>query len=130
MLCIAAHLSDTNLIKYDMSPEPNDEPVRRIQNPAMFIVREDLKVLIGIGLTWACVLILYYGLTHAVLDGETFAFPIFQPANLLIFLSAPMAQLALLGSEEEPNMDETEYDSWVELIPGAVMGLYRLWHGA
>jgi hypothetical protein len=57
-----------------------------------FIVRENLKVLIGIGLTWACVFILYYGLTHATLDGWAFVFPVFQPATLLIFLSAPMAQ--------------------------------------
>jgi hypothetical protein len=66
----------------------------RDRNPAMFIVREHLKVLIGIGLAWACVLIFYYGLTHAVLDGEAVSFPVFQPANLLIFLSAPMAQSA------------------------------------
>jgi hypothetical protein len=69
-----------------MSREQSDEPLRWI--------REHLKVLIGIGLTWACVLILYYGLTHAVLDGEAFVFPVFRPANLPIFLSAPMAQSA------------------------------------
>lgn len=43
---------------------------------------------------------------------------------------APIAQLALLGSEDEPEMDESDYDAWVELIPGAVMALYRRWHGA
>src|SRR5260370_26380850 len=69
-------------------------PLRRLQNPAMFIVRERLKVLIGIGLTWACVFILYYGLTHATLDGRAFVFPVSQPWNLLILLSAPMAQSA------------------------------------
>lgn len=45
-------------------------------------------------------------------------------ANLL----APMAQLALLHSDEEPQMDEEEYEAWVELLPGAVMGLYGYWH--
>lgn len=45
-------------------------------------------------------------------------------------LIAPMAQLALLNSEEESDMSDEEYASWVELIPGAVMGLYRFWHGA
>jgi len=43
-------------------------------------------------------------------------------------LLAPMAQLSLLGSEEEAEMDESEYAQWVELIPGAVMGLYAFWH--
>jgi hypothetical protein len=50
--------------------------------------------LLGIGLTWACVFILYYGLTHATLDGRAFIFPVFQPGHLLILLSAPMAQSA------------------------------------
>ncbi|MDH5785677.1 MAG: YecA family protein [Chromatiales bacterium] len=43
-------------------------------------------------------------------------------------LLAPMAQLALLNSDEEPEMDEDEYEQWVELLPGAVMGLYSYWH--
>lgn len=43
-------------------------------------------------------------------------------------LLAPMAQLALLNSDEEPEMDDEEYESWVELIPGAVLGLYSYWH--
>ncbi|MGM0593982.1 MAG: YecA family protein [Pseudomonadota bacterium] len=44
-------------------------------------------------------------------------------------LLAPMAQLALQASDEEPPMGEDEYMQWVELIPGAVMGLYGYWHG-
>ncbi len=44
-------------------------------------------------------------------------------------LLAPMAQLALLNSDEEPEMDDEEYESWVELLPGAVLGLYSYWHG-
>lgn len=43
-------------------------------------------------------------------------------------LVAPMAQLALLYSDEESEMDDDEYDDWVELLPGAVMGLYAYWH--
>lgn len=43
-------------------------------------------------------------------------------------LLAPMAQLALLVSDDEPEMDEEQYDAWVELIAGAVTGLYRYWH--
>jgi hypothetical protein len=61
-------------------------------NPAMSIVREHLKVLIGISLTWACVFV--FGLTHATLDGWAFVFPVFQPGNLLVLISAPMAQSA------------------------------------
>jgi len=38
-------------------------------------------------------------------------------------LMAPIAQLALLASEEE-------YRAWVELLPGAVAGLYAFWHPA
>ena len=45
-------------------------------------------------------------------------------------LVLPMAQLALLYSEEETEMDEDEYLDWVDLIPGAVMGLYSWWHRA
>ncbi len=44
-------------------------------------------------------------------------------------LLAPMAQLALLNSDEEPQMDDDEYEQWVELLPGAVLGLYSYWHG-
>jgi len=43
-------------------------------------------------------------------------------------LVAPMAQLALLYSDEETDMDDDEYSGWVELLPGAVMGLYAYWH--
>lgn len=43
-------------------------------------------------------------------------------------LVLPMAQLALLYSEEEMEMDEDEYLDWLDLIPGAVMGLYAYWH--
>jgi uncharacterized protein len=44
--------------------------------------------------------------------------------NLLV----PMAQLALLYEDEQSDMSDDEYDNWVELLPGAVMGLYAHWH--
>jgi len=44
-------------------------------------------------------------------------------------LLAPMAQLTLLNGEEELDMEDDEYESWVELLPGAVLGLYSYWHG-
>lgn len=45
-------------------------------------------------------------------------------------LVLPMAQLALLEVDDELEMEEQEYQDWVELIPGAVMGLYAYWHSA
>lgn len=41
-------------------------------------------------------------------------------------LLAPIAQLALLHTEEE-EMDEEEYELCVELLPGAVNSLYACW---
>jgi hypothetical protein len=64
---------------------------------------EHVKVLIGIGLTWACAFILYYGLSHATLDGRAFIFSAFQPGNLLILLSAPMAQSAFYVLARKPH---------------------------
>lgn len=43
-------------------------------------------------------------------------------------LMAPLSQLALLHGDEEVEMDDEEYSSWVELLPGAVLGLYSYWH--
>jgi hypothetical protein len=62
--------------------------------PAVLVVSENFKVLIGIGLTWACVFIFFNGMTHASLDGWAFVFPVFQPTNLLVLISAPVAQSA------------------------------------
>lgn len=45
-------------------------------------------------------------------------------------LVLPMAQLALLYDDDEAAMDEDEYLDWLDLIPGAVMGLYSYWHSA
>jgi uncharacterized protein len=41
-------------------------------------------------------------------------------------LIIPIAQLALLMDEEGEEMSEEEYQQWVELIPGAVAGLFAL----
>lgn len=43
-------------------------------------------------------------------------------------LLTPIAQLALLYTDEEPEMSEAEYGDWIELLPGAVTGLYHFWH--
>lgn len=42
-------------------------------------------------------------------------------------LLAPIARLALLHDDEESDMDDEEYDAWVEMLPGAVVGLYQYW---
>jgi hypothetical protein len=61
----------------------------------MLVIREQLKVLLGIGLTWACVFIFFNGLTHATLEGAPFVFPVFRRRNLLILITAPIVQTAL-----------------------------------
>ncbi len=43
-------------------------------------------------------------------------------------LMAPISQLALLHGDEEIEMDDEEYTSWIELLPGAVLGLYSYFH--
>ncbi|HEY0719701.1 MAG TPA: YecA family protein [Gammaproteobacteria bacterium] len=43
-------------------------------------------------------------------------------------LLAPISQLALLHGDEEIEMDDEEYTAWVELLPGAVLGLYSYFH--
>ena len=45
-------------------------------------------------------------------------------------LLAPIAKLALQHVEEESEeeMDEDEYDTWVDLLPGAVASLYAYWN--
>ncbi|KJC35756.1 hypothetical protein UP09_31625 [Bradyrhizobium sp. LTSP885] len=58
----------------------------------IFAPRAQFKVLLGIGLTWACTYIFFTGLTEATLEGEPYAFPVFGGANFLILISAPVAQ--------------------------------------
>ena len=43
-------------------------------------------------------------------------------------LLSPIAKLAMLCAEEEQDMDEEEYEACVDLLPGAVAGLYAYWH--
>jgi uncharacterized protein len=44
-------------------------------------------------------------------------------------LIVPMAAISLINDEEEETeIDEEEYAEWIELIPGAVMGLYSYFH--
>ncbi len=43
-------------------------------------------------------------------------------------LLAPIAKLALLHNDEEENeMEDKEYDAWVEMLPGSVVGLHNFW---
>ncbi len=43
-------------------------------------------------------------------------------------LLAPIAKLALLhDDEEEHEMDDEEYDAWIEMLPGSVVGLHNYW---
>jgi len=44
-------------------------------------------------------------------------------------LLSPIATLALIDSDEEMEMDEEEYQSWVEMLPGSVSGLYEYFQG-
>jgi len=45
-------------------------------------------------------------------------------------LLAPIAKVALLLNEEEADMDDEEYEGCIELLPGAVAGLYAYWKEA
>jgi uncharacterized protein len=42
-------------------------------------------------------------------------------------LLGPIARLALLHVEDEPELDEEEYEMLVELLPGAIAGLNAYW---
>jgi len=43
-------------------------------------------------------------------------------------LLAPIAKLALLHDDEDENdMDDEEYDAWIEMLPGSVVGLNNYW---
>lgn len=44
-------------------------------------------------------------------------------------LIMPIAKLALLQEDEEADMDEEEYETLVDLIPGSVGALYNHFHG-
>ena len=43
-------------------------------------------------------------------------------------LLAPIAKLALLhDDEDDTEMEDEEYDAWIEMLPGSVVGLYNYW---
>ena len=42
-------------------------------------------------------------------------------------LLAPIAKLALLETENAPEMDDEECESLAEMLPGSVVGLYSYW---
>lgn len=42
-------------------------------------------------------------------------------------LLAPIAKLALLHDDEESDMEDEEYEAWIEMLPGSVVGLYNYW---
>lgn len=42
-------------------------------------------------------------------------------------LLVPIAKLAMLYVEEDSDMDDDEYETMVDLIPGSVIGLYQYW---
>lgn len=42
-------------------------------------------------------------------------------------LLVPIAKLAMLYVDEDSDMDDEEYETMVDLIPGSVVGLYQYW---
>jgi yecA family protein len=69
-----------------------------------------------------------FGFMRAVADHQSHWEDV--PKNEQELLS-PIAKLALLCTEEEMDeeMDEEEYEVCIDLLPGAVAGLYAFWHG-
>lgn len=65
-----------------------------------------------------------FGFMHGVANYPQYWEPLPKEAQDLL---TPIAKLALLTSEAESEMEEEEYAMWVELLPGAVAGLYALW---
>lgn len=45
-------------------------------------------------------------------------------------LVGPIATLALLHDDDDIDMDDNEYEGWVEMLPGSVSGLYAYFNGA
>ena len=43
-------------------------------------------------------------------------------------LLSPIAKLAMLVEDEEMEMDDDEYNQWVELLPGSTSSLYQMFH--
>jgi len=64
------------------------------------------------------------GFIHAVADHQESWDKLAKNEQELL---TPIAKIALLLSEEEPDMDDEEYGACIELLPGAVAGLYSYW---
>lgn len=66
-----------------------------------------------------------YGFMLAVSEDETLWNELPKDEKDLL---APIAQIALLGEDEEVDLDDEEYEMLAELIPGSVGALYNFWH--
>ncbi len=66
------------------------------------------------------------GFIHAIADHQTLWDKLEKNEQELL---APIAKIALLLNEEEADMEDEEYQGCVELLPGAVAGLYAYWKG-
>jgi len=64
------------------------------------------------------------GFIHAVADHQEHWDKLEKNEQELL---TPIAKIALLLNEEEPDMDDGEYEACIELLPGAVAGLYAYW---
>ena len=64
------------------------------------------------------------GFIHAVADHQESWDKLEKSEQELL---TPIAKIALLLNEEEPDMDDEEYAACIELLPGAVAGLYSYW---
>ena len=64
------------------------------------------------------------GFIHAVADHQESWDELAKNEQELL---TPIAKIALLLNEEEPDMDDEEYEACIELLPGAVAGLYSYW---
>ncbi len=64
------------------------------------------------------------GFIHAVADHQESWDKLAKNEQELL---TPIAKIALRLNEEEPEMDDEEYEACIELLPGAVAGLYAYW---
>ncbi len=67
------------------------------------------------------------GFIHAVADHQASWDRLAKNEQELL---TPIAKIALLLNEEEPDMDDEEYEVCIELLPGAVAGLYAYWEAS
>lgn len=67
------------------------------------------------------------GFIHAVADHQESWDKLAKNEQELL---SPIARIALLLNEDEPDMDDEEYEACIELLPGAVAGLYAYWEAS